>query len=136
MQQEVVDGYRLSPQQRRVWSLQRDGPAFRAQCALLLKGKLDPQALTESVANIIGQNEILRTTFHFFAEWMVPVQVVNPVGNPAWRRVSLQHLDPQAREAEIEGLFKKDRRTQLDFESGPLLHLTLADLSPDEYLLF
>ena len=43
------EGYRLSPQQNRLWSLQQvgNGATFRAQCVLLIEGQLDAAILRQ-----------------------------------------------------------------------------------------
>jgi amino acid adenylation domain-containing protein len=78
----VVEGYRLSPQQARLWAL---GQAYAelplgAACALRLRGPLDPAALGEAVARVADRHEILRTTFRAPADGGAPVQVVGAAG--------------------------------------------------------
>ena len=45
-----VQGYRLSPQQRRVWQLQADSRAYRSQGVVALDGALDAEALRRALA--------------------------------------------------------------------------------------
>ena len=52
MQQEVLEGFQLSPQQKRVWTLQQHSAAFVAQCAVLLDGELDARALREALRGV------------------------------------------------------------------------------------
>ena len=40
MQQDVIEGFKLSPQQARLWFEERDSNAYHAQCALLIEGSL------------------------------------------------------------------------------------------------
>ena len=45
-QNEISEGFRLSPQQKHLWLVQELGycPAYRAQCAILIEGNLNPSA--------------------------------------------------------------------------------------------
>lgn len=54
MQQAVINGFRLSPQQGRLWLLQQDSLAYRAQCALLLEGCLRPEVLRGCLKRLPG----------------------------------------------------------------------------------
>src|SRR5438128_615680 len=38
MQEEVIEGFRLSPQQRNLWLIQKKSQAFRSECAILIDG--------------------------------------------------------------------------------------------------
>lgn len=76
--QTTVQGFRLSPQQVRVWSLQQATPELplQAWCSVRLRGPLDRGALAEALACVAGRHEILRTTFRVLPEVGLPVQVV------------------------------------------------------------
>ena len=64
------EGYRLSPQQHRLWLLQQveDGTTLRAQCVLLINGKLDTAILKAAVDTVVRRHSILRTCFRFAPE--------------------------------------------------------------------
>jgi hypothetical protein len=49
MQTQTLEGFRLSPQQKRLWLLQQDSLAYRAQCAIQIKGKLNAEILKEAL---------------------------------------------------------------------------------------
>src|SRR5215207_5561828 len=135
--ESVVEGYRLSPQQRRLWLSRVAGTALRAQCALRLTGELDLRSLEEAVNVLIARHEILRTTYRQLPPLKTPVQVVNDDNHPpSWRHVSLRGLHPHARRARIEELYREDAERPFDFERGPVLRLTLAAAAPHEHLLF
>ena len=65
MQMDVIEGFRLSPQQRHLWSLQQAGDElpYRAQCAVLIEGSLNLQVLRATLRDVSDRYEILRTTF-------------------------------------------------------------------------
>ncbi len=136
MQQEIINGFRLSPQQGRLWLLQRESPAFRAQCALLLEGNLNMLVLREALGKVIQRYEILRTTFHSLPGMKVPVQVITDEKMPSWQCIDLSDRSPQGQAAAIENLFREDRGRPDDFELGPLLRVSLLTLATNENVLF
>src|SRR5207247_5327448 len=72
-----VEGFRLSPQQKRLWLLQADqSPAYRAQGMIEIEGALDLPALSAALQQVVEQHEILRTTFQRLAGTTLPVQVI------------------------------------------------------------
>jgi amino acid adenylation domain-containing protein len=77
-QSPAEQGFRLSPQQRRLWRLQESHPGFpyRNRCAFRLEGELDREALASALRRTVARNEILRTTFLLAPGMSLPVQVV------------------------------------------------------------
>jgi amino acid adenylation domain-containing protein len=77
--------FRLSPQQRRLWSLAGEDAAavYRADATLAVEGDADLAALRRAVEALAERHEILRTTFSIPAGTTVPVQVVHPALPPA-----------------------------------------------------
>jgi amino acid adenylation domain-containing protein/non-ribosomal peptide synthase protein (TIGR01720 family) len=67
----ALTGYRLSPQQRQIWSRQ---PA--AQCVISLTGELHDDVLRRAIASVVEQHEILRTSFQRQPGMRTPVQVI------------------------------------------------------------
>lgn len=115
MQATVVEGFRLSPQQRRLWKLQQDtsgGPSpFVSQLVLLLDGEVQPEALSEALEKVCARHEALRTVFRRLPGVVMPVQVVQDQTSISWQA------------------------TDLDYENGPLVHAMLTTLAPDRHLL-
>ena len=79
MQKTITEGFRLSPQQRRLWLLQQGGDRlpYRAQCAILVEGELDATRLRAALSRAVERNEILRTGFQSLPGMAVPVQVIS-----------------------------------------------------------
>src|SRR6476661_8374808 len=71
-----IEGFRLSPQQRRLWLLDGHACALRSQCAVLFEGPLDPARVVESLRVVVCRHEILRTTFRGLPGMEVPLQVI------------------------------------------------------------
>src|SRR5262245_28341919 len=64
MTTETTQGFRLSPQQERIWSLRANHTTFyRSRCSVSLTGKLDTDRLERAVNDVVSRHEILRTSF-------------------------------------------------------------------------
>src|ERR1044071_5260654 len=91
MSQETIQGYGLSPEQRRLWGL---GLAERcAVCAVWVEGKLDVQGLQRAVRRVVSQHEVLRTTFKLLPAMTIPVQVISEVPEFAFGNHDLSKID-------------------------------------------
>lgn len=131
MTQAPVTGFRLSPQQRHVWQLQRDSRAYRAQVSLHLTGDLRREALEEALAGVISQHQIFRTAFQRTPGVRFPIQVVREEATARWR-----HLDYSDRDgAAVEKLFDKERKKPFDLDRGPVVHATLVARGAEEHVL-
>jgi amino acid adenylation domain-containing protein len=126
----------LSFAQQRLWFLDQFQPGpgvYNIPAAVRLKGFLNPDALEQSLNEIIGRHEALRTTF------------VTVNGQPAQRiaptlkiTVALTNLDALAEDAqakEVERLSLRESRQAFDLMRGPLLRARLLRLDVDEHIL-
>jgi amino acid adenylation domain-containing protein/FkbM family methyltransferase len=133
MQQEVIEGYRLSPQQECLWLLyQQDRAAYGTQCALLIEGELQKDFLKEALQQIVEQHEILRTAFHEVPGMNLPLQVILENGTSSCREVDLCEL-PEAEQS--TRLAELQVESQRGFDNQ-VLHVCLAILAPDKHVLF
>ena len=135
MQEYVINGYRMSPQQRRVWSLVSEGHTLKVQCALLLEGALHQQALKRAVFTAVEQHEILRTTFDLLPGFKLPAQIVAESMVPSWRTLDLSGESDDGQRTEIDSLFEQERRLRCDYSRGPLLGCTLVKLSDKKQVI-
>ena len=79
MQNEVAQGFRLSPQQKHLWRLrQASGGPYRSALALLVEGDVNGAALKQALRTVVERNEILRTTFEPVQGMSTAVQVIRP----------------------------------------------------------
>src|SRR5689334_15655949 len=77
MQKEIVQSYRLSPQQERLWLLEQKHPGrYTVQCSWLLEGPLDEAKLRAALNALVERHEILRTSFQSLPDVLLPVQVI------------------------------------------------------------
>jgi amino acid adenylation domain-containing protein len=121
----ATQGFRLSPQQRRVWQLARDSRAFRVQALLTLDGppeRVDAGAVRAALGRLIARTEILRTTYRRSPGVRFPLQVVAAELPPLWQTAE-EGADPEA-------LFAKALARPFDLERGPVVHATWVPASP------
>ena len=136
MTEEIVEGFPLSPQQRRLWQLQRGGGAqgFRAQCAVEFVGELDPRALAAALRRVVRRQEILRTSFRLLPGMNVPLQVIEE-GDAVAFDADADPYEKMPREQFIERLFEEDAATQAPLERGPALRARVARTAAGGVLL-
>ena len=134
---DVIEGFRLSPQQRHLWSLEQAGDErqYRAQCTVLIEGSLNLQVLKAVLRDVSDRYEILRTTFRCPRGTSIPLQGVNEQSAPWIEEYNLSTCDPSRQEAEIESLFQEVGRIPLDLANGPVLRISLLTLAADRHML-
>ena len=137
MQMDVIEGFRLSPQQRHLWSLEQAGDErqYRAQCTVLIEGSLNLQVLKAVLRDVSDRYEILRTTFRCPRGTSIPLQGVNEQSAPWIEEYNLSTCDPSRQEAEIESLFQEVGRIPFDLANGPVLRISLLTLAADRHML-
>lgn len=130
-----VRAFLLSPQQRRLWSLQQDGPPFSAHCALLITGEIKSLVLREALEELLRIHEILRTAYYLRPGMSLPFQVVNQVGNLEWHEFEMRAADISRQVVEIERNYEEEGGSGRDLEHDAPMRATLVRLSPSEHLL-
>ncbi|WP_392481078.1 amino acid adenylation domain-containing protein [Nostoc sp. C110] len=135
MPTQITQGFRLSPQQKRLWSLQQYNSAYFAQSALLIEGNLKPEVLKAALEQVIIRHGILRTTFHCLPGMKIPVMDVKNSSILSWDNIDLSHCEPKEISSKIAELFQTAADLTLDFEQGTLLHISLLTLSIKKHIL-
>ncbi|ACC81844.1 non-ribosomal peptide synthetase [Nostoc punctiforme] len=135
MPNKITQGFRLSPQQKRLWSLQQHSLAYFTQCALLIEGNIKPEALKAALEQVVIRHGILHTTFHYLPGMKIPVMVLGNRNILSWRDIDLSDCEPKELSRQIEYFFQEARSLSLDFEQGSLLHVSLLRLSVNKYIL-
>jgi amino acid adenylation domain-containing protein/non-ribosomal peptide synthase protein (TIGR01720 family) len=114
-----VEGFQLSPQQQRLWQLQRTSGAFVSRYRLEIAGRLDPGRLERALAQAVARHEILRTTFPVPPGLTLPLQVTAGAGTVDWREEPAENLPEEP----------------FDAGGGPLLRARLGRLGADRHSL-
>jgi amino acid adenylation domain-containing protein len=133
--QTAIKGFRLSPQQKRLWLLQQDGFSTLASCAILLEGNLQAGILKAALEKVVERHEILRTNFRRLPGMKTPVMVVEDSSDTLCRDIHLTDCKPEEQSAKIEDIFQWERHQDFKFEKETLLRSTLITLSPEKHIL-
>jgi len=130
---EAVNGFRLSPQQKRVWRLQQANRAWprRVSCAVLVEGSLDTARLRAAVEKAASRHEILRTTLNALPG-KIPLQLPSEVSICWQSDVDISGLDESQQKARLEALLRKHGHGALHQE---VLQLCRVALSPNMQVL-
>jgi amino acid adenylation domain-containing protein len=131
----VHEGYRLSPQQQRLWNLlgRGDPNGCIAQCTAIIHGPLDPSLLRQALTAVAGREEILRTTFHTVPQMTFPVQVIADAPEIGFDHIRL--ADSVDEPTACDRLLEAARQQPFDLAAGPLLRATLATLDDHRHAL-
>src|SRR5919109_5690808 len=91
-----VKGYHLSPLQKHIWTIlhSSSNQPFRVQIAVTIEGNLDTSIITAAIGRVIKRHEILRTTFRWFSETDIPVQVIAENCSHTIRQYDLSGIEP------------------------------------------
>lgn len=133
----LEQGTPLSPQQQRLWLLQKDtvGWPYRSWCSISLRGALDAEALKNALESVVSRHKILRTTFTWQAGAM-PQPVVHKVRALSFKEVDLTDFDETARHGMSEELLRQAAPQALGAGEGTLLHIVLVKLALRQHRLF
>lgn len=128
----AVQGFRLSPQQKRLWMLQQTFGAAYAQGTLMMDGALDVARLKRAVEESTARHEAFRTLFCKEPGVKVPLQVIADECRPAWEVIDLQASNGAAG---LDAVLEGHRRQMVAWEQGPLVRCTLCRLSDRSHRL-
>ncbi|MGE5659091.1 MAG: amino acid adenylation domain-containing protein [Actinomycetota bacterium] len=135
MQKETIEGFRLSPQQRRLWGLQQNNhqQPYRVRAAILMTGTLNQEILKSALQKVVNRHEILRTSFPCLPGMTVPLQAIASTVKLPISEYNLSSLPPEEQEAKIKALFQE--RMPFDGDRDSLWHISSVTLAPDKHLL-
>jgi amino acid adenylation domain-containing protein/non-ribosomal peptide synthase protein (TIGR01720 family) len=131
MSQEIIEGYRLSPQQRRLWLLRQSDRC--ARCAVRIDGELHVEVLEEAVRQVTSEQESLRTTFKLLTGMTIPVQVISDRPDVLFRRHDVRQLTAEQQDSRVKLIFDDIARRKIEYDQLPLLHCDLIELSPNKH---
>jgi hypothetical protein len=115
-----LEGFLLSPQQRRRWQLIRESHITCAQCLIRIEGPLQMTTLRAALQHIVERHEILRTTFRPQSGFTIPLQVVHDQAQVAWQVLDLAGLPAEQQGRRLVDA-KLAERGPFDLEQGPVL---------------
>src|SRR3954447_19377887 len=116
-----LNGFPLSSHQRRLW-LRQDRALLCVQTMVLVEGHCDPALLKAALRRIVGEHEMLRTTFQAVPGMKMPLQVACGEPEFSWQEC---HIDG---EKALNGVCAQERQREFQFESGPVLRAIFAPM--------
>ncbi|MBW4454435.1 MAG: amino acid adenylation domain-containing protein [Nostoc indistinguendum CM1-VF10] len=135
MQTETISGFRLSPQQKRLWNLQQHSSAFCSQASILIEGNLQPEILQKAIEQIVNSHDILRTSFYRPPGVKNPVMAIADKTSFNWEYLDLSEAPQEDTPRKIQELFWEARQQyQLSTQTSPL-RLYLIRLSHSQHIL-
>ena len=131
----TTQGYRISPEQSRLWLLQQQSSAYLAQAAIKIEGPVDISALEAALSGVVNRLEILRTTFRIQAGMRTPLQVISDPDTLSVRRIDWSDRSRSQIESALDELLADQRRRSVNLDAGPVLELCLAKAAAQERYL-
>ena len=126
----------VSLAQQRLWFLDQLLPgniSYNIFRAWRLTGTLDRAALDKALDELVRRHESLRTTFSTVEGQ--PVQLIAPAAPRSWPWQVLSALPPEQREAQVRRLVLEEAERPFELVKGPLLRVTVLELSEQEHVL-
>ncbi|HEY9853556.1 MAG TPA: amino acid adenylation domain-containing protein [Leptolyngbyaceae cyanobacterium] len=143
MQSVVLEGFRLSPQQKYQWLLQKEQllhQPYRVQGAVSIEGDININVLKQALTVVVERYEILRTTFKCLPGMEIPIQVIDDrtksTNHITWLYDdNLSNFSAGEQASKIEAIFTEISEVSFNFEQGNLVYVSLVTLSTEKYLL-
>ncbi|GAB4190120.1 MAG: hypothetical protein Fur006_31930 [Coleofasciculaceae cyanobacterium] len=134
MQDASIEGFRLSPQQKRLWQLQEAGnhQPYRAHCAVLIEGNLKPEILKAALQDVINRHEILRTTFRVLEGMNIPLQVIGD--RSVSQSLQLNFLEEQSINVDLR--FQEVIKQPFPWKNSVDLEVSIVTLPQEKAVLF
>lgn len=122
-------GFRLSPEQARLWPLIASGRVLNSQILLKLADFVDEKSLKTSLNTLVERFEILRTVFPSSKERKLPLQVVIDFRTYLVRELKLGQHET------VENVAHDELNKGFDHESKSLFRSTLITSNESRFLL-
>ena len=109
-----------------LWQLDPDSAAYHIPGVLRLSGRLDKAALQRSFDSLLARHESLRTRLHLEGDSRSQVVLAHAV---------IEIVESTVTEARLQARVQAEIAQPFDLQSGPLLRVSLLNLSEDEHVL-
>lgn len=131
----IIEGFRLAPQQRQFRSANPEAAHRRAVCALLIEGPSDAARLKDALRECIARHAILRTSYYVQPGLKVPIQVVGDEANFVWFEATL-HGDEAAQDVSFEEHWQAELDAPVEAaQDGAIVRAALLNLSANRRFL-
>lgn len=126
----------MSHAQKRLWfidELDPGNPAYTCPVPLRLRGRLDKQALTDSLSAVVRRHEVLRTTYDM--QDGRPIQIINEDMPLQLQHFDFSNLQPSEQQKAIDQVILQDATTPFNLRQGPIMRSILICLNSEEHVL-
>jgi len=126
----------LSFAQQSLWFLHQMHPdtwVHNRPLAVRLTGRLNTDAMEESLNVIVNRHEALRTTFPMLQD--SPVQVIHSTQPLKLRSVDLSMVPLPDREAQAKEILGEEARRPFDLAQGPVLRAAVVKVGKEDHLV-
>ncbi len=126
----------LSFSQQRLWfldQLQPGGSFYNIPTALKLKGRLNLEALKNSINLLVSRHEVFRTTFA--DEGGKPVQIIADNLELELNLEDLSALKSDEAEKEIRKIAQSEAAFAFNLATGPLIRVRMLKVSDEEHVI-
>ncbi len=135
MPKGLIEGYRLSPQQKRLWRLPGKSSAYHTQCAVSLRGALDSQLLKRALQSAVDRHEILRMDFAALPSMEIPLQMPNSEARLNYREVHLADRGNSGWEATVDDYYRHDERQGFKSDGISPIEFSVFKVATDHHIL-
>src|SRR5699024_1325288 len=126
----------MSHAQQRLWfidELDPGNPAYTTPVPLRLKGRLNKEALIESLKAVVSRHEVLRTTYDMHDG--VPIQIIHDDMPLELQQYDFSQLPSSEQQKAIEQVIAQDATTPFNLRKGPIMRSILICLNSEEHVL-
>jgi len=128
MTHDVVEGFELSPQQKRLFQLDATGALAhrRARCLARVDGPLDAEALARALVAVADRHELLRTELKRLPGMALPLQVIRDEARFPLETRDFSRMDEAGARAALVDLWRGLGAVAADADCQPrclLVHL-------------
>src|SRR6185369_4607086 len=134
---EMLQGFELSPQQKRIWRLeQRDGEAtYRSHCVFKVAGELEPGILATVLRGLVERHEVLRTSFELLPGMAQPLQIISTEADFVYACEDVSELPILEQESKCAALLEVTRDTEEQANHKAVLSVRHLMLNRERHML-
>lgn len=136
MNNQVIHGFQLSPQQKHLWLLQQanNSLAYYSFTAVEITGNLKIETLKTALKTIVNRHQILCTSFRCLPGMTIPLQVIENGSDLLIKEHDFSSIPHETQNNTVELLIESIKQQKFDLEK-PSLQISLVILSESRYVL-